>query len=730
MPDPTTLPDPTPRTSEEKTVPDRSGSRIDHLNIAVPDLAAAVRGLSDAGVRTYDRTVRTTVEDLPGGPGSVAAPAVGWARGPLGAVQAAERAISRGTAARARAVAAFADTRPSSADRRPGEPGCASAESRAARPEVMGPVSEWAAQELMIALSVTRQRAETLLTESLTLVHQLPSTLVALEDGRVHTGHLRVLLDRVASIGDDMLRECVEADLLDWLAARDVTTAAQLGDRARRLVLARDPLGAAQRLADAIRERGVSCTSGPADGMSSLTAVLSTPEARACLDVLGRLADSVADEPGPDGAAPRTRAQRMADCLVDLVLRPGETALPVVAARLTVVASVETLAGGDQPGEVDGEPAPAELVRALARSLGLVPDDPATAPGPEPALASGGAVPPLPAAAPFEDAAWDWDDAWAAFQGWLHDGQVEPDWCDAPDPGPGALLPPGEVVVPVEWVTAPDADADADSAADASSDNGIDNARDVGPPGGAWAEADAAVLAASLAAEDARRALGRALRRVGEAEAAAVRDEQQVARSPQGAVSRARDTLAAMAHATEDRRRAIGALLVRTGGGGLLDRPRVAVVDGLSGALLALSDGPELRRRAHCGRRACDDRTVACTHDLTSRSGLRPPPATDGYRPSAALDRFVRARDRRCRFPGCRMRVQAGELDHLVPYPDGATAAGNLHGFCTHHHRGKHQAPGWSITVDLDGRLRVTTPSGLTARTDAAPALDVSTCPP
>ena len=45
------------------------------------------------------------------------APVVGWASGPLGAVQAADREIARATALRARAVAEFAASRPASVDR-------------------------------------------------------------------------------------------------------------------------------------------------------------------------------------------------------------------------------------------------------------------------------------------------------------------------------------------------------------------------------------------------------------------------------------------------------------------------------------------------------------------------------------------------------------------------------------------------------------------------------------
>jgi hypothetical protein len=62
-----------------------------------------------------------------------------------------------------------------------------------------------------------------------------------------------------------------------------------------------------------------------------------------------------------------------------------------------------------------------------------------------------------------------------------------------------------------------------------------------------------------------------------------------------------------------------------------------------------------------------------------------------------------------------------GELDHHDPWPAGPTAAGNLTGFCTAHHRGKHQAPGWRFDLSSDGALTVTTPTGLTATTTPPP---------
>ncbi len=82
-----------------------------------------------------------------------AAPTVGWASGPLGAVQAAAREIARQTAVKACAVAAFAASRPASADRQQGERGAMSAERWAARPELLRSVSECATPELAMALN-------------------------------------------------------------------------------------------------------------------------------------------------------------------------------------------------------------------------------------------------------------------------------------------------------------------------------------------------------------------------------------------------------------------------------------------------------------------------------------------------------------------------------------------------------------------------------------------------
>jgi hypothetical protein len=89
--------------------------------------------------------------------------------------------------------------------------------------------------------------------------------------------------------------------------------------------------------------------------------------------------------------------------------------------------------------------------------------------------------------------------------------------------------------------------------------------------------------------------------------------------------------------------------------------------------------------------------------------------AEAGYRPSAMLDRAVRARDLTCRFPGCRRSAVATasgtDLDHTVPWPRGVTAWDNLAVLCRRHHRLKHTSA-WSAELAPDGTMTWTGPTG------------------
>jgi hypothetical protein len=239
---------------------------------------------------------------------------------------------------------------------------------------------------------------------------------------------------------------------------------------------------------------------------------------------------------------------------------------------------------------------------------------------------------------------------------------------------------------------------------------------------GWWLTADRAVGEAGVAVLRAHQAIANAGRLVRTAGAADAANEAEWQAGPAGRVAAAADALTGLGSATDAQRAQLADLLSATGGGGLADRPRIALTHAVTGSLLALTDLPAMRRAATCGATACRRSPDRCDHDLADRPGHGPPGPTNGYRPSAPLDRWVRARDRRCRFPGCRRRVpRGGELDHGRPYPNGPTSAENLAGYCTAHHRGKHQAPGWQHALAPDGTLTVTTPTGLTAVTTPAP---------
>ena len=676
---------------------------------------------------------------------------VALSEGPLGAIQAADREIGKQTAIRARAVAEFAASRPSSADRAQGEPGAMSAQRWSARPEILRPVSEWAGRELMVALSISAQAADSLLHRSLTLVLRLPGTLAALEAGALHPGHLWTMLEKVGPIDDDRIRAEVEAELLRWAAGR-VVTPAQLAAKARREVAGRDARAAARQLQQALKERGVHLRPHTVDGMGAVTIVATMPEAQVLYRTLAAYADSLDEEDDP-----RTLGQKMVDCVVDLVLRPGESDLPPVQILLTMVASISTLAGGDAPGEIDGQVVPAEMIRqflaALTARLGVIADD-----GEQAGEQSGGSV-------PWEELEQDelcrW---WAEMERRVLSGElVDPDE-DAPHPdtpahaapwfdespddplddihdladGPqdeigGNERPPDEASWPPEWLLdeppSPTKSQMGPPGKDEPPASGQDDRRGQTEPtpstadeGGWWAAADRAVDDAGAALLGMQRRLTHAQRMVRAAAAADEADETAHQEGAAGRLTAAEDAITALLSATDVQREYLADLLAATGGGGLADRPRIALTDALSGALLALTDLPGLLRAGTCGRTACRRDAGGCTHDLSGRPGVGPPGPTDGYRPSAELDRWIRARDRRCRFPGCRRRVpRGGELDHHRPHPDGPTSSANLVGYCTADHRGKHQAPGWDQQLDPDGTLTVTTPTGLVAQTNPPP---------
>jgi biotin carboxyl carrier protein len=99
---------------------------------------------------------------------------------------------------------------------------------------------------------------------------------------------------------------------------------------------------------------------------------------------------------------------------------------------------------------------------------------------------------------------------------------------------------------------------------------------------------------------------------------------------------------------------------VLTSGGGVVPAPMLAEL---------IRDGAQLRPLIHPGNR------------------VTPEP---GYRPSAALDTFVRCRDMTCRFPNCDQPAEFCDVDHTIPYPLGLTHPSNLKCLCRKHALHRH----------------------------------------
>lgn len=82
------------------------------------------------------------------------------------------------------------------------------------------------------------------------------------------------------------------------------------------------------------------------------------------------------------------------------------------------------------------------------------------------------------------------------------------------------------------------------------------------------------------------------------------------------------------------------------------------------------------------------------------------------YEPPQALADFVIARDRRCRFPGCRQPARVCDIDHAIAWEDGGrTSKENLGLLCRRHHRMKTHG-GWKLQSFEDGSCLWISPEG------------------
>ncbi len=84
----------------------------------------------------------------------------------------------------------------------------------------------------------------------------------------------------------------------------------------------------------------------------------------------------------------------------------------------------------------------------------------------------------------------------------------------------------------------------------------------------------------------------------------------------------------------------------------------------------------------------------------------------ESYEPPQHLKDFLIARDRTCRFPGCRRSALLSDLDHAESWESGgSTSPENIGALCRRHHRLKTH-DGWRIQSFRDGSCTWTSPLG------------------
>lgn len=94
------------------------------------------------------------------------------------------------------------------------------------------------------------------------------------------------------------------------------------------------------------------------------------------------------------------------------------------------------------------------------------------------------------------------------------------------------------------------------------------------------------------------------------------------------------------------------------------------------------------------------------------------------YIPPQELVDYLLARDRICRFPGCRRTGQGSDIDHAHSWESGGeTNPANLGLLCRRHHRMKTHR-GWSLESNPDGSCLWKSPKGKSFFVPARPFLD------
>lgn len=218
-------------------------------------------------------------------------------------------------------------------------------------------LADGAPEELAASLNMSIRAALNRVLEAEDIVHRLPATLKALEEGVIDPARARATHQITRTLSDEDALAVEKAVL-----AHGPHASYQEYRRAlRRQAMKADPEAAERKRKQKLEQRDV-VTRKSEDGSVKLIATMLAGEAESAYTILNHLAHAAKT---PDDT--RTLAQRRADTLIDLILGEDKKR---VRANINVTVPLSTLIGLNKaPGELsEYGPITAEQCRELARN--------------------------------------------------------------------------------------------------------------------------------------------------------------------------------------------------------------------------------------------------------------------------------------------------------------------------------------------------------------------------
>lgn len=202
-----------------------------------------------------------------------------------------------------------------------------------------------AAQEVAVARRIPKGVASAQITEAEMIVTELPATFHAVSCGDISYRHAQRIASHASSLPPEV-RHTYEEEVLPMVKTKTVSQAERkLKDVRERL----HPESIRERHIRAVEDRTVYLTGRP-DGMVELTAILPAEDG---VSAFGRI--SATAERLKSKEDPRTKPQRMADVLTDLLLNTSTPDTTGIVPTVLVTVPVRTAAGiGEEPGSLNG----------------------------------------------------------------------------------------------------------------------------------------------------------------------------------------------------------------------------------------------------------------------------------------------------------------------------------------------------------------------------------------